>query len=75
MAFEDLEAKYIDYKHESSNNKVFTFVKYGTLASLYLNLARGVITLNEAKLDLEDFKNEIKELETKRTIERTMHNE
>ena len=33
------------------------------------------ITLNEVKLNLEDFENEIKELETKKSIERTIHNE
>ena len=59
LAFEDFEAKYIDYKHfwyKWGNNKVSNFVKYATLASLYLKLTRGVSTLNQAKLDLEDLK-------------------
>ena len=57
-ALEDLEAKSIDYQHlkyKSGANKVFNFVKYGKLVSLYLKLTRGVITL-KAKLNLEDFK-------------------
>ena len=61
-ALEDLEAKDIDYEHlqyKSGDNKVFNFVKYGTLAGIYLKLTRRLITHNEAKLNLEHFENEI----------------
>lgn len=53
---------------KSGINKVFNFVEYGTLASLYLEVERGVITLNETKVNLEEFKNKIKELGTKKAL-------
>lgn len=37
----------------------YNFVKYGTLACLYVNLTKGKSTLKEAKIDLKDFENKI----------------
>ena len=66
-----MQAKSIDYEHfqyKSGNIKAFNFLKNEIPASLYLKITRGVSNLNETKLNLEDFKNEIKELETKKTL-------
>ena len=64
----NMKANDIDYEnlsYKSGGHEEFRLDAYGSLASLYLKLSRGKISLIKAESNLKDFKNEIKSLDSK----------
>ena len=45
--------------YRSGDNEYFDFTGFGTLSSFYLKLINGSIGINDAKLNMNEFKNEI----------------
>ena len=63
---EDMEGNKTDYSklvYRSGDNKYFYINRFGPLSSFYLKLVNGNIGVNVAKLNMEEFKNEIDRLE------------
>ena len=57
-----MEGNKIDYyqlMYRSGDNQYFDFNKFGTLSSFYLKLVNGNVGINVAKLNMNEFKNEI----------------
>ena len=71
---EDMDGKfYMCYKidcsklvYRSSENEYFDFTKFGQVSSFYLKLVNGNIGINVAKLNMNEFKNEIDGLKKKK---------
>ena len=63
---EYMEGSKIDYSklvYRSGDNQYFDFNWFGTFSSIYLKLINGNIGINVAKLNIEDFRDEIDRLE------------
>ena len=61
-----MEGSKIDYSklvYRSGDNQYFDFNWFGTFSSIYLKLTNGNIGINVAKLNIEDFRDEIDRLE------------
>ena len=57
-----MEGNKIDYyqlMYRSGDNQYFDFNKFGPLSSFYLKLVNGNAGINVAKLNMNEFKNEI----------------
>ena len=64
-----MEGNKIDYyqlMYRSGDNQYFDFNKFGPLSSFYLKLVNGNIGINVAKLNMNEFKNEIDGLKKKK---------
>ena len=67
---EDMERCEINYcklLYKSGDNKHFDFARFGPLSGFYLKLISGDIIINDAKLIIKEFKNEINRLKNKKT--------
>ena len=66
----DMEGSKTDYSklvYRSDDDEYFNFTRFGLLSSFYLKLINGNIGISVAKLNMEEFRDEIKRLDNKKT--------
>ena len=64
-----MEGSKTDYSklvYRSDDDYCFSFTRFGLLSSFYLKLINGNIGISVAKLNMEEFRDEIKRLENKK---------
>ena len=65
----DMEGSKTDYSklvYRSDDDEYFNFTRFGLLSSFYLKLINGNIGISVAKLNMEEFRDEIKRLDNKK---------
>ena len=65
----DMEGSKTDYSklvYGSDDDEYFNFTRFGLLSSFYLKLINGNIGISVAKLNMEEFRDEIKRLDNKK---------
>ena len=65
----DMEGSKTDYSklvYRSDDDEYFNFTRFGLLSSFYLKLINGNIGISAAKLNMEEFRDEIKRLDNKK---------